>query len=82
MRLQTVYVVQAFGRRRGRLTQAETIQFESERRARATGRSLRPRRAGVVVYSMAVEALSGEGCDEPRVLEIYGAAPSCEHQLR
>lgn len=75
MRKQTLFVVQAFGRRGGRLTQAETIEYESERRARSHGRHLRPSRAGVVVFKVAVEA-SGEGWDEPTVLEMYGAAPT------
>lgn len=75
MQKQTLFVVKAFGREGGRLTQAETIQYESERRARSHGKHLRAKRAGVVVYQ--VSAVPEADCwDEPQVLEMYGAAPA------
>lgn len=67
----SVYVVEAWLSRCGRLVRAERIEFESERRARAHAESLRPRRAGVVLY---MQRGQPEVWGDPVLLQRFGIA--------
>lgn len=74
MAKRTIYCVQAYGGRAGRLVPRPLQQFGSAREALQSGERLSPRVSGVVVFRVSGEP-DFDQWDDPEVLVARGQVP-------
>lgn len=74
MARRTVFCVQTYGRKDGRLVGTQRHEFTSATEAEDLGRRLAVTAAGVVVFSVEGDP-EAEAWDEPEIFAVHGEAP-------